>query len=301
MLIEAASSRFDRIVSNDSMLETISDGHIFTEGPVWNVRDQSLTYVDIIGDTIWNWHAEGGKRIVRHPSGKVNGLTFDNQGRLLIAGWTSRTIQRLNPEGTITILASHFEGKKLNSPNDIVAKSDGTIFFTDPVGGLSYVGMGVDDLQQYQDFSGVYRLDPENGTLSLLTKQVPRCNGLAFSPDESRLYISDTGRYHIKVFDVEENGTLRNGRIFAQLMGREEGVPDGMKVDVEGNVYCTGPGGIWVIAPDGTHLGRIRIPGHVSNMAWGEGDWRTLFITGRSTVHRIRLNIQGIPVSGGTR
>ena len=173
MLIEAASSRFDRIVSNDAVLETISDGHIFTEGPVWNFRDQSLTYVDIIGDTIWNWHGERGKRVVRHPSGKVNGLTFDKQGRLLIAGWTSRTIQRLNSEGTITILASHFEGKKLNSPNDIVAKSDGTIFFTDPVGGLSYVGMGVEDLQQYLDFSGVYRIDPEEGTLSLLTKKVP--------------------------------------------------------------------------------------------------------------------------------
>ena len=225
MLIEAASPRFDRIVSNDSTLETISDGHIFTEGPVWNFRDQSLTYVDIIGDTIWNWHEEEGKRILRHPSGKVNGLTFDKQGRLLIAGWNSRTIQRLNREGTITILASHFEGKKLNSPNDIVAKSDGTIYFTDPVGGLSYVGMGVGDLQQYLDFSGVYRLDPEEGTLSLLTKKVPRCNGLAFSPDESLLYISDTGRYHIKVFDVDPNGTLRNGRIFSELKGREEGVP----------------------------------------------------------------------------
>jgi gluconolactonase len=296
MVVEAASSRFDRIVSFDATLEKIADGHIFTEGPVWNSRDQSLMYVDIIGDTIWNWKTGTGKRVVRQPSGKVNGLTYDQQGRLLIAGWNSRNITRLNPEGDIIVLASHFEGKKLNCPNDIVARSDGTIFFTDPAGGLSYVGMGVDDLQQYLDFSGVYRLDPEGGPLTLLTDKVRRCNGLAFSPDESLLYISDTGRYHIKVFDVDTNGTLRNGRIFAGLKGKEEGVPDGMKVDVEGHVYCTGPGGIWVMDPAGRHLGRIRVPGHASNMAWGENDWRTLFITARSSVYRIRLNVQGIPV-----
>ncbi|UCE63520.1 MAG: SMP-30/gluconolactonase/LRE family protein [Nitrospirota bacterium] len=296
MVVEAVSSRFDRIISSDATLEKITDGHIFTEGPVWNSRDKSLTYVDIIGDTIWNWQEGIGKRVLRQPSGKVNGLTFDKQGRLLIAGWNSRNITRLNPEGTITVLASQFEGKKLNCPNDIVARSDGTIFFTDPAGGLSYVGMGVDDLQQYLDFSGVYRLEPEDGSITLLTDEVPRCNGLAFSPDESLLYISDTGQYHIKVFDVDPHGTLRKGRIFAELKGKEEGVLDGMKVDVEGHVYCTGPGGIWVLDPDGICLGRIRIPGHASNLAWGEDDWRTIFISARSSVYRIRLNIQGIPV-----
>lgn len=296
MIVEAASSRFSDIISESATLELITDGHIFAEGPVWNSRDKSLTYVDIIGDTIWNWQEGIGKRVVRHPCGKVNGLTFDKQGRLLIAGWNSRNITRLNPEGTITVLASHFEGKKLNCPNDIVARSDGTIFFTDPAGGLSYVGMGVDDLQQYLDFSGVYRLDPEDGSLTLLTDEVTRCNGLAFSPDESLLYISDTGQYHIKVFDVDPGGTLRKGRIFAELKGKEEGVLDGMKVDREGHIYCTGPGGVWVMDPAGTYLGRIRVPGHASNIAWGEDDWRTLFISARSSIYRIRLNIEGVPV-----
>lgn len=220
MVVEAASSRFDRIVSSDATLEKIADGHIFTEGPVWNSRDKSLVYVDIIGDTIWKSQEDVGKSIFRHPSGKVNGLTFDKQGRLLIAGWNSRNITPLNPKGAITVLTSHFEGKKLNCPNDIVARSDGTIYFTDPAGGLSYVAMGVDDLQQYLDFSGVYRLDPEGGPLTLLTDEVPRCNGLAFSPKESLLYISDTGQCHIKVFDVDTDGTLSNGRIFAELKGR---------------------------------------------------------------------------------
>ena len=296
MIVEAASSDFSDIISESTPLDLITDGHIFTEGPVWNYRDKSLTYVDIIGDTIWNWQDGIGKRVVRQPSGKVNGLTFDKQGRLLIAGWNSRNITRLTPEGTITVLASQFEGKKLNCPNDIVARSDGTIFFTDPAGGLSYVGMGVDDLQQYLDFSGVYRFTPETGSLVLLTDEVPRCNGLAFSADETLLYISDTGKYHIKVFDVDRNGTLSNGRIFAELQGKEDGVPDGMKVDVEGHVYCTGPGGIWVMDQAGKYLGRIRIHGHASNMAWGEDDWRTMFITARSSVYRIRLNIPGIPV-----
>ena len=297
MLFDAVSPRFFDIIDKCAQLEKISEGHIFTEGPVWNLRDQSLLYGDIIGDTIWKWQAQSGTSVVRHPSGKVNGLTYDNQGRLLMAGWTSRAIMRLSPEGAISTLVSHYQGVKLNSPNDIVGKSDGAIYFTDPVGGLSYVGMGVNDLQQYLDFGGVYRLNPENGSLLLLTKDIPRCNGLAFSPDESLLYISDTANYDIKVFDVDPEGTLRGGRIFAQLKGQDDGVPDGMKVDREGHVYCTGPGGIWVFDPEGTLLGRIRIPGHASNMAWGEDDWRTLFICARSSLYRIRLHVQGIPVS----
>ena len=180
MCFESSSPQFNRLVATGHGLEKIADGHIFTEGPVWDSRDQSLMYVDIIGDTIWNWKAEKGKRLVRSPSGKVNGLTYDTQGRLLMAGWTSRTITRMDSDGNITVLASHFQGKKLNNPNDIVTQTDGTILFTDPAGGLSYVAMGGDDLQQYLDFSGVYRLNPESGALALLTDEVPHCNGFSF-------------------------------------------------------------------------------------------------------------------------
>ena len=177
-----------------------------------------------------------------------------------------------------------------------MVKSDGMIYFTDPPGGLYIVAMAVDDLQQYLEWSGVYRLDPESGELTLVTDEVPGCNGLAFSPDESKLYVNDTGLKHIKVFDVKPDGTLGPGSVFATLEGEEPGVPDGMKVDTEGNVYCTGPGGVWVFDPSGNYLGRIRMHEHASNMAWAEDDWKTFFITGRSSVFRIRLNIPGIPV-----
>lgn len=296
MVIEAASPSFARIVSRDATLGRIADGHIFTEGPVWNTRDKALLYVDIIGDTIWKWQSGIGARVVLHPSGKVNGLTYDRQGRLLAAGWSSRTITRMDQDGTITVLTSHYRGKKLNTPNDIVAKSDGAIYFTDPPGGLFFVAMGGEDLQQYLDFNGVYRLNPDDGTLTLVTDEVPGCNGLAFSPDESILYVSDTGLRHIKAFDVHADGTLSQGRIFAELKGKEPGIPDGMKVDVEGNVYCTGPGGVWVMDPAGRYLGRILVPDHASNMAWGDDDWQTFYITGGTSVFRIRLNIPGIPV-----
>ena len=296
MVIEAASPSFEQIVNRDAALDRISHGYIFTEGPVWNTRDKSLVFVDIIGDTIWKWQPGVGPTALVRPSGKVNGLTYDQQGRLLVAGWTSRAILRMDLDGTISILASHYQGKRLNTPNDIVVKSDGYIYFTDPPGGLSIVGMAVEDLQQYLDFSGVYRLDPNDGALTLVTEDVPGCNGLAFSPDESILYINDTGLRHIKAFDLNPDGTLSNGRIFAELDGKEPGIPDGMKVDVEGNVYCTGPGGVWVFDPSGNYLGRIRIPEHASNMAWAEDDWKTFFITGRTSVFRIRLNVPGIPV-----
>ncbi|MFQ6029733.1 MAG: SMP-30/gluconolactonase/LRE family protein [Dehalococcoidia bacterium] len=296
MVLEAASPGFNRIVDPEAKLDRIAHGHIFTEGPVWNTRDKSLVYVDIIGDTIWKWQPGVGATPLVHPSGKVNGLTYDRQGRLLIAGWTSRSITRMDPDGSIATLASRYQGKKLNTPNDIVVKSDGMIYFTDPPGGLYIVAMGVDDLQQYLDYSGVYKLDPESGDLTLVTDDVPGCNGLAFSADESKLYVNDTAARHIKVFDVKPDGTLGPGRIFAVLEGEEPGIPDGMKVDTEDNVYCTGPGGVWVMDSAGNYLGRILVPEHASNMAWADEDWKTFYITGRSSVFRIRCKIPGIPV-----
>ncbi len=300
MVVEMASSGFNRIVSDSATLDRVSHGYIFTEGPVWNARENYLALVDIIGDTIWKWAPGQGASVLLRPSGKVNGLTYDREGRLVVAGWTSRAILRIEHDGSIVTLASHYQGKKLNTPNDIVVKSDGSIYFTDPPGGLSIVAMAVDDLQQYLGFSGVYRLDPNDGSLdgslTLLVDDVEGCNGLAFSPDESLLYVNDTGRRHIRVFEVNSDGTLGGGRHFAELIGEEPGIPDGMKVDEEGNVYCTGPGGVWVLDPGGNYLGRIRVPEHASNMAWAEADWRTMYITGRSSVFRIRLNIPGIPV-----
>jgi gluconolactonase len=296
VIVDARTPRFRDIASEDTILERVSHGHIFTEGPVWNAREGALYFTDIIGDTIWKWAPGVGRSEVLRPSEHANGMTLDKQGRLLVAGWTNRTVWRMDLDGAIAPLATRYQGQKLGTPNDIVVKSDGAIYFTDAPGGLGIIGMEGADLQQYLDFSAVYRLEPESGNLTPVTTEVPGCNGLCFSLDESLLYVNDTGERHIKVFDVLPDGTLGTGRLFANLVGEETGNPDGMKIDVEGNLYCTGPGGIHAFDPDGTLLGRIRVPGHCSNMAWGDADWKSMYITAWHSVYRVRLNIPGVPV-----
>lgn len=293
---DMAAPGLKRIVPDKATLERISHGWIFTEGPVWNARKGCLLWVDIIGDKILQWTPNQGTRIYMAPSGKADGMTLDREGRLVVAGWGSRTVWREEHDGRCVVLASHYQGKKLNTPNDIVVKSDGAIYWTDPTGGLTNPGMCGDDVQQYLDFNGVYRLSPDGSQITLLVDDIVYPNGLAFSPDESLLYINDTRRRNIWVYDVQPDGTLKNGRLFYQDTGDEPGVPDGMKVDSEGNVYCTGSGGIHIIDPYGNLLGRLRLPDHVSNMGWGDADWRSLYITQMSNVWRVRLNIPGIPV-----
>lgn len=296
MYSEANSDKFRRLVPADAVLERVSHGHIFTEGPVWKANEAALYWTDIIGNTIWKWKPGVGRSVVLKPSDKANGMTFDRQGRLVVAGWTNRTVWRMEKDGSIVPLATHYNGTKLGTPNDIVVKSDGAIYFTDPPGGVGIVEMEGEDLQQYLDFSGVYRLEPETRKLTLLTTEVPGCNGLCFSPDEKILYVNDTGGRYIQMFDVEPDGTLANSRRFVDVVGTEPGNPDGMKVDVEGNVYCTGPAGVHVFDPKGSYLGRILIPGHCANMAWGDLDWKAMYFTARGSVYRLRLSIQGIPV-----
>jgi gluconolactonase len=296
MYVESASKKFDELISKHAVLERISHGHIFTEGPVWNAREGALYWTDIIGDTIWKWTPDVGREVVLNPSEHANGMTFDRQGRLVVAGWTNRTVWRKEHDGSIKPLATTYKGVKINTPNDIVVKSDGAIYFTDPPGGMGIVEMEGEDLQQYLDYSGVYRIDQETGELMLVTQDVPGCNGLTFSPDEKTLYVNDTGARHIKAFDVQSDGSLSNGRLFADIHGVEPGNPDGMKVDVEGNVYCTGPAGVHVLDPAGNFLGRILVPEHCANMAWGDSDWKSMYMAARGSVWRIRFNIQGMPV-----
>lgn len=296
MVTEAFTPDFRRLVPEQAGLEKIAGGFIFTEGPVWHGSEEHLVWSDIIGDTIWKWTPGQGTSILMRPSGKADGMTYDHQGRLVVAGWSSRTVWRLEPDGTTTTLASHYQGKKLNTPNDIVVKSDGSIYFTDPSNGIRNSGMQCYDIQKYLDYEAVFRLDLADGSLTLLLDDMINPNGLCFSPDESLLYINDTPRRHIRVFDVDPDGTISNGRLFAELFHDDPGGPDGMKVDVEGNVYCTGPGGVWVTDPRGNHLGRILTPEHCANFAFGGNDMKTMFFTARSTVYRMRLNIPGIPV-----
>ena len=294
--IDLATPALTRLLSADAPLDRIYHGLAFGEGPLWNRRDGTFLWVDIVGDTIYRWKPGVGTEVLIRPSTKANGLTFDRQGRLCVAGWASRTIWRVEPDGTVTTLASHYQGQKINSPNDIVVRSDGSIYFTDSPGALYNVGMAAEDVQQYLDFQGVFRISPDGATLAAVVTDTVYPNGLAFTPDESVLYVNDTRLGEIRAYDVRPNGSCGPRRLFHKLSGNEPGIADGMKVDREGNVYCTGPGGIHVIGPDGALLGRIRIPDHCTNMAWGDADWRALYITTYTSVFRTRVNVPGVPV-----
>ncbi|QJP13064.1 SMP-30/gluconolactonase/LRE family protein [Starkeya sp. ORNL1] len=296
---DLATDALDAIVDREPQIEQIAHGLLFGEGPVWDARENRLIWTDIIGDTIWQWKPGVGVSAFLEGSRHANGLTFDRQGRLNVAGWSARTIWRIEHDGRFVDVASRYDGKKFNSPNDIVVRSDGRIYWTDSAGGLVIPGMVGEDLQRYLDIQGVYSVGVDGGETSLVVPDVTYPNGLCFSPDESILYVNDTRLALIRAFDVAADGSVSNGRIFHRLAGTEPGVADGMKVDRNGTLYCTGPGGIHVIATDGSLIGRIRIAGHATNLAWGEEDWRTLFVTTYENVLRIRMKQQGIPVPVG--
>jgi gluconolactonase len=272
-------------------LEQIATGFLFVEGPVWHSHERHLTFSDILGSAIHRWMPEGGVSTVRQPSSMANGNTYDRQGRLLTCEHATSRVTRTEGDGRVTVVASHYQGMELNSPNDIVVKSDGAVYFTDPNSGRS-AKWGV-AREQELPFQGVYRLDPDDGTLTLLVDDFDKPNGLCFSPDESHLFISDTNRYHIRTFEVRPDGTLVNGRVWAEMSRDGVGVPDGMKVDRDGNLYCTGPGGIHLLNPDAAYLGIIQIPEQATNLAWGDEDLCSLYVTATTSVYRLRATIPG--------
>ena len=282
------------ILDDNAQVEKIAGDFQFTEGPLWHPKG-FLLFSDIPGNTIYQWTPNKKPEIFRRPSGNANGNTLDREGRLLTAEHSNRRVSRTEKDGSIVTLASQYEGKRLNSPNDLVVKSDGSIYFTDPP-------YGIKSEQEELGFYGVYRLAPD-GKLTLLVKDFVRPNGIAFSPDEKKLYVNDSEKGHIRVFDVKPDGILENGQLFAELKDpSKQGVPDGMKVDQEGNVYSTGPGGIWVFSPSGNLLGRIEVPEVAANLAWGDSlqdssasrDYKTLYITASNSLYRIRLKIPGV-------
>jgi len=282
--------KFNSIVSEKSCVEKTATGFQFTEGPVWNAYEGFLLFSDIPANHILKWTPSEGITTFRKPSGNSNGLTYDREGRLIICEHGNRRLSRIERDRTYTVLADKFEGKRLNSPNDVVVKSDGTIYFTDPP-------YGIKPEQQELPFQGVFRLDPNNKELTLLVKDFDRPNGLAFSPDEEVLYIADSsGRRHVRAFDVNPDGTLSKSCVFAEIRSKDPGNPDGMKVDVEGNLYVSAAGGIWVFSVKGERLGIIRTPETPANCAWGDADWKSLFITARTTLYRVRLKIPGVKV-----
>ena len=291
MTIAANSPDLFDLVDEAATVERLATGFEFTEGPVWS-PDGHLLFSDIPGNVIRRWDEATGIEEWRRPSNKSNGLTYDAEQRLITCEHATSQVTRTEPDGAVTTIASHYEGKELNSPNDVVVASDGSIYFSDPPFGRM-AGFGV-EREQELDFQGVYRLAAESGELTLLVDDFQTPNGLCFSPDESLLYVNDSMRMQIRVFEARADRTLGNGRIFFTEPGSpEDGVPDGMKVDELGNVYCTGPGGIWVLSPEAEHLGTIEVPEGVANLNWGDPDWRTLYITATHSLYRLRLKVAG--------
>jgi len=291
MSVEIRDQRFVDVVGAGVEYERLAGGFLFTEGPQWDPRQQRLLFSDIPGNAIFQWSRAAGVRVVRAPSDMANGLALDRDGRLLCCEHATSRVTRIELDGGVTVIASEFEGGALNSPNDIVVKRDGGIYFTDPTyGRMEYYGVARAPVLA---FRGVYRVEPDGTRITLLVDDFAQPNGLCFSLDERRLFVNDTERMHIRVFDVAADGTLRKGRVWAELSGEGAGAPDGMKIDSGGNLYCCGPGGIHVLDQSAAALGVIRVPRPVANFTWGEEDRKSLFITATDNLYRIRVRVPG--------
>jgi gluconolactonase len=295
--IEQFAPELDKIIDTAEPINQLADGvggdNGPAEGPLWWKEGGYLLFSDINGNRRMKYTPGQGTVEFKRPTNGANGLTRDIQGRLVACEGAGRRVIREERDGTITVIASSFQGRRLNRPNDVVVKSDGAIYFSDP-----NTGNAVPD-QTDLTYAGVYRVSPDLGTITVLVNDFITPNGLAFSPDESVLYINDSRRRHIRAFDMAPNGTLarQTDRVFAELGGAEPGVPDGMKVDSAGNVYCGGSGGLWILDPRGRKLGRI-VHGQpqTTNIAFGGPDWKTLYYTNWNFLGSVSLRIAGMPV-----
>ncbi len=292
MVHDVLNDGFLEIIDPDTAPEQIGGGFDFTEGPVWHPRDKTVIFSDMPGNHMRVWTEAGGVRTFRRPSDMANGNAYDLEGRLVTCEHATSRVTRTGHDGRIEVLASHYDGKELNSPNDIIVASDGAIVFTDPgFGRMPYYGVERDP---ELDFRGVYRLEAGGGEVRLLASDFDQPNGLCLSLDETRLWINDTMRGHIRVFDVGADGSLSSGRVWAEVAGEGPGAPDGMKIDAEERIYCTGPGpGIHVFGRDAAPLGVIRIPEGVANFCFGGADMRTLFVTASTSLYRVALRAVG--------
>jgi gluconolactonase len=291
MSVEIRDPRFRDVVGHEAELERLATGFAFTEGPVWHPVNAYLVFSDIPKAQMHRWWPSGKLETYRAPSNMGNGSTLDRQGRLLTCEHATSRVVREELDGTITVLATHYRGKQLNSPNDIVVRSDGAVFFSDPsFGRMEYYGV---PREQELPHRGVYRLDPGAAEPVLLAGDFDQPNGLIFSLDERRLFVNDTMRGHIRVFDVDAGGNLAGGAVWAETKGDGEGAPDGMKIDSRGNLYCCGPGGVHVFSPDGQSLGIIQTPETCANFAFGGADFHDLFLTASSSLYRTRVRVPG--------
>jgi gluconolactonase len=318
--VERMDAALDRVIAPNATVEKVADGFGFTEGPVWDSRTASLLFSDVPGNVIyrytpadrktvvfmhragfqgadsWRWGGvsdngrdEGDPRFEQFPMIGPDGLALDRDGRLIICTFAGRSIDRIEKDGRRTVLADGYDGKRFNGTNDVVVRRDGAIYFTDTFGGLRKRG---EDPRKELPFNGVYRW--QDGKVTLLISDMPNTNGLAFSPDEQVLYVNGSRDNYVRRYDVLPDGTLANGRMFIDFRGhKERGVTDGMKVDVAGNVYVTGPGGIWILSPEDRHLGTIHLPEVPINLAFGDGDRKSLYVTAHTALYRVPLRIAG--------
>jgi gluconolactonase len=297
MAVQVNAPAFLELVDEDAELERLGTGFTFTEGPLWN-PDGFLLFSDMPGDVRRRWDAENGVTEVANPSNKGNGMTFDLDGRLIVCEHVTSSVVRMDPDGTGSgreVIASHYGDRELNAPNDVVVKSDGAIYFSDPTYGRM-PGFGI-EREQDLDFQGVYRIPPGGGDTQLLADDFGQPNGLCFSTDESLLYVNDTEKAHIRVFDVQDDGTIASSRVLADGIGTASleigDLVDGMKVDERGNIWVTGPGGVLAFSPEGEHIGTIEVPEPVGNLNWGGPDWNWMFIPATSSVYRIECKVSG--------
>lgn len=288
------SEKLAELIDPGAEVEQVATGFIFTEGPVWNQEGGFLLFSDMPGDVRRRWSERDGVREVRRPNNKGNGMVYDGEGNLLVCEHVTSSLVRERPDGVHETLAFHYQGKYLNSPNDVITRSDGTIYFTDPIfGRVPHFGIPRD---QELSFQGVYMIPAGGGDPQLIVAEdeFAQPNGLCFAPGERQLYINDTERALIRVYDVEGDGTLSNGGVLFDGIGRgviEEGIPDGMKVDAQGNIWVTGPRGVWVISDQGEHLGVVEVPENVGNIAWGGPEWNVLYMPSSTSLYRVRTKV----------
>lgn len=289
--VKVYDPRFYEIINVDSELTLLSDEFMFTEGPIWDAKEQSLTFSDVAASKTYRYTASNGFCVLRENTNKANGNAYDENGNILVCEHATSHITRTNAAGkSYEVLASHYQGKELNSPNDIIVRSDGLIYFSDPRFGRKPTWIGV-GREMELDFQGVFALNPKTKELTLATKECVSPNGLCFSPDESRMYVADSPEHKIFEFDVAEDGTLQHKRLFADTSFEGVGSPDGLKVDKHENVYCAAQGGLHVYAPDGTRLGIVLLPKQTANFCFGGQDGKTIFITAVSSIYTVQKKI----------
>jgi gluconolactonase len=299
MGVIANNPKVYELVASSVQVEQIATGFTFTEGPIWH-PDGYLLFSDMPMDVRRKWSEDGGVVEVMKPANKCNGMTLAADLSLIVCEhWTSQVVRaELNADGTEAsreTIASHYDGKELNSPNDVVVKSDGSIYFSDPTyGRMDVFG---NPREQDLDVQGVYRLPAGGGDLERLADDYTQPNGLCFSPDEKTLYVNDSGILHIRRYDVNADGTISGGEVILDGIGDpddfEAGICDGMKCDEAGNIWVTGPGGVWVVSPDGEHLGTVEVPEHTGNLTWGGPSWDVLYVPSSTSVYRFQCKIGG--------